>query len=82
MSPQLVVILGGNGYLGQRIVNCALKRGANVVSISRSGLPPPNYSSPSDLSKDVGVTWHKGLFMRQICTFFHFVRLISSFFFQ
>lgn len=60
MSPQLVVILGGNGYLGQRIVNCALKKGANVVSISRSGLPPPNYSSPSDLPTDVRVIWHKG----------------------
>ena len=60
MSPKLVVILGGNGYLGQRIVSNILKKGANVVSISRSGLPPPLYKLPSDLPSDVSVTWHKG----------------------
>lgn len=60
MSRKLVVVLGGNGYLGQRIVNCVLKKGANVLCISRSGVPPPHYSAPINLPDDVNVTWHKG----------------------
>ena len=63
MAQKLVVVLGGNGYLGQRIVNCALKRGASVISISRSGMPPPYYSFPPNLPSDVQVTWHKGNFL-------------------
>lgn len=59
-SVKKVIVLGGNGYLGQRIVNCALKKGVNVVSVSRSGVPPPQYSLPSNLSSGVQVTWHQG----------------------
>ena len=61
MSRKLVVVLGGNGYLGQRIVNCALKRGANVLCVSRSGIAPPHYTVPANLPDDVQVTWHKGI---------------------
>lgn len=60
-AAKVIVVLGGNGYLGQRIVNNVLKKGASVISISRSGLPPPHYAAPSNLPSDVNVTWHKGM---------------------
>jgi uncharacterized protein YbjT (DUF2867 family) len=60
MQGKRIVVLGGNGYLGQRIVNCALKKGVSVVSVSRSGTAPPQYSAPSNLLDDVNITWHKG----------------------
>ena len=55
-----LVVFGGNGYLGQRIINCALKKGVNVVSINRSG-PPANYSAPefNSLQEIPTVKWHK-----------------------
>jgi hypothetical protein len=56
-----LIVLGGNGYLGQRIVNCALKKGVNVVSVSRSGSPPPQYIQPSNLSSGAQITWHRGI---------------------
>lgn len=64
MSRKLVVVLGGNGYLGQRIVNCALKKGANVLCVSRSGVAPPHYAVPANLPDDVQVTWHKGISLK------------------
>lgn len=61
MSRKLVVVLGGNGYLGQRIVNSVLRKGANVLCVSRSGKAPPHYALPPNLPSDVQVTWHKGV---------------------
>jgi uncharacterized protein YbjT (DUF2867 family) len=55
-----LIVLGGNGYLGQRVVNCALKKGVNVVSVSRSGAPPSQYTLPSNLSSAAQITWHRG----------------------
>jgi NAD(P)-dependent dehydrogenase (short-subunit alcohol dehydrogenase family) len=60
MSRKVVVVLGGNGYLGQRIVNSVLRKGANVLCVSRSGKAPPHYVLPANLPGDVQVTWHKG----------------------
>lgn len=60
MSRKVVVVLGGNGYLGQRIVNSVLRKGANVLCVSRSGKAPPHYVLPTNLPSDVQVTWHKG----------------------
>lgn len=44
-----IVLFGGNGFVGQGIVNSALKSGVDVVSINRSGQPknfkPPAFSS-------------------------------------
>jgi NADPH:quinone reductase-like Zn-dependent oxidoreductase len=34
-----VVVFGGNGFVGSRVVQAALSRGASVVSINRSGQP-------------------------------------------
>lgn len=34
-----VVVLGGNGFVGQSVCQAALRHGAEVVSISRSGAP-------------------------------------------
>jgi uncharacterized protein YbjT (DUF2867 family) len=35
-----IVVLGGNGYVGSRIVASAMKKAASVVSVSRTGAPP------------------------------------------
>ena len=73
MSRKLVVVLGGNGYLGQRIVNCALKKGANVLCVSRSGVAPPHYAVPANLPDDVQVTWHKGISLKVL-----FIRISNA----
>ena len=38
-SVRKIVVFGGNGYVGQRIVSNLLRKQTNVVSISRSGRP-------------------------------------------
>lgn len=43
MSTRLLVF-GGNGFLGQRICEAAVKNGFQVTSLSRSGQPPKSYS--------------------------------------
>jgi uncharacterized protein YbjT (DUF2867 family) len=51
-----IIVFGGNGYLGQRIVKSALKWGINVVSINRSG-EPSNFDAHSYKAR---VEWLKG----------------------
>lgn len=53
-TPQ-VIVFGGNGYVGSRVVQAALSRGASVVSVNRSGQPKD--SSESWVSK---VKWVAG----------------------
>lgn len=38
-SAAKVVVLGGSGYVGQHVLQAALYRGADAVSINRSGIP-------------------------------------------
>ena len=40
MSQNVLVVFGGNGYIGQRVCASAVQSGSKVISISRSGLPP------------------------------------------
>jgi nucleoside-diphosphate-sugar epimerase len=51
-----VLVLGGNGFVGQAFCRAALERGWRVSSLSRSGSPanPPN----NDLLEKV--TWYRG----------------------
>ena len=52
-SARKIVVFGGNGYVGQRIVSNLLRKHTNVVSISRSG-------RPLNMKNDnTSVTWHK-----------------------
>ena len=52
-SARKIVVFGGNGYVGQRIVSNLLRKQINVVSISRSG-------RPLNMKKDdPSVKWHK-----------------------
>ena len=51
-----IVVFGGNGFLGQRIVKSALKWGINVVSINRSG-KPLNFE---EYSNKASVEWLQG----------------------
>ena len=50
-----MIVFGGNGYVGSRVVQAALSRGASVVSVNRSGQPKD--SSESWVSK---VKWVAG----------------------
>jgi uncharacterized protein YbjT (DUF2867 family) len=54
-----IVVFGGNGFVGTRIVAYALSQGINVISVSRSGAPQklPTVPLPKDNAK---VTWLKG----------------------
>ncbi len=47
----------GNGYVGQGVVNEALSRGINVVSVNRSGAPK-DFQKPSNSPAEV--EWHHG----------------------
>jgi uncharacterized protein YbjT (DUF2867 family) len=40
------VIFGGNGFVGSRVTEEAVKTGLSVVSVSRRGMPPPGISAP------------------------------------
>ncbi len=51
MGPPKLVIFGGNGFVGSRVCEEALKTGLSVVSVNRSG--PPKQSA--DWVK--GVEW-------------------------
>lgn len=53
MGPPKLVIFGGNGFVGSRVCEEALKTGLSVVSVNRSG--PPKQSA--DWIK--GVEWVK-----------------------
>ena len=58
MKAAKIVVLGGNGFVGQRIVNCALRKQASVVGISRSGAPP-KYVIPENIDGGITLKWHK-----------------------
>ena len=49
-----VIVFGGNGYVGQNVCQYALGRGAQVISINRSGRP----SSAGHWASEV--TWIRG----------------------
>lgn len=62
-----LVVFGGNGYVGQRVVASALRMGVNVLSISRTGAPETNSKGMKNLSEiistapnNANVTWIKG----------------------
>ncbi len=62
-----LVVFGGNGYVGQRVVASALKMGVSVLSISRTGAPDVNSKGMKVLSKvissapnNANVQWIKG----------------------
>lgn len=50
-----VVVFGGNGFVGQSVCQAALRLGAEVVSISRSGAPVGKNKSWAD-----AVRWVRG----------------------
>eukprot|EP01038_Epipyxis_sp_PR26KG_P015934 gene15934-21622_t len=50
-----IVVFGGNGYVGQRIVSYAAKQGLKVTSINRSGAP-----SEFDSTFSNSIEWFKG----------------------
>ena len=58
MKATKIVVLGGNGFVGQRVVNCALRKQASVVGISRSGAPP-KYVIPEKINGGITLKWHK-----------------------
>lgn len=45
-GPPKLVIFGGNGFVGSRVTEEAVKTGLSVVSVSRRGTPPPGVSAP------------------------------------
>lgn len=49
------MVLGGSGFIGSRICERLASAGANVVSVSRSGAPPPGAGSWATT-----VAWTKG----------------------
>jgi uncharacterized protein YbjT (DUF2867 family) len=55
-GPPKLVIFGGNGFVGSRVTEEAVKSGVSVVSISRRGQPPPGVSAPWTSQ----VEWAKG----------------------
>jgi len=50
-SGPKIVVLGGNGYVGRHVLQAALNRGADAVSINRSGMPKAGQASGSWLSQ-------------------------------
>lgn len=56
MFPKIVVF-GGNGFVGQKIVKAAVGMGVNVVAINRSGRPD---SYVADAEQTASVSWKKG----------------------
>ncbi len=52
-----LVLFGGNGFVGQGIVRAALKKGVDIVSISRSG-GPTDFQLPAFAPGKV--EWKKG----------------------
>ena len=53
-----VVVVGGNGFVGSAVCRAAVKRGATVLSVSRSGQPKADQILRSDWAQKV--TWLKG----------------------
>lgn len=45
-GPPKLVIFGGNGFVGSRVTEAAVKTGLTVVSISRRGQPPRGVNAP------------------------------------
>ncbi|EOD33441.1 hypothetical protein EMIHUDRAFT_455836 [Emiliania huxleyi CCMP1516] len=52
-----LIVVGGSGYLGARVVRQALLRGHSVTSISRSGGPPAGVTPAAELE---GAEWVAG----------------------
>ncbi|GAB5033786.1 nad binding protein [Nannochloropsis oceanica] len=50
-SGPKIVVLGGSGYVGRHVLQAALNRGADAVSINRSGKPEGGQASGSWLSQ-------------------------------
>eukprot|EP00967_Tisochrysis_lutea_P095575 scaffold139442_cov15-Tisochrysis_lutea.AAC.1 len=49
-----LVVIGGSGYVGRRVVSLALERGHAVRAVSRSGSPPTSALSQAEwLSADM-----------------------------
>ena len=62
-----LIVFGGNGYVGQRIIASALKMGVEIVSISRSGSPNSSSVGMKTLNSilanapsTASITWAKG----------------------
>lgn len=55
-GPPRLVIFGGNGFVGSRVTEEAVRTGLSVVSISRRGTPPPGVSA----SWTSQVEWARG----------------------
>ena len=45
-DPCRTLVRAGNGFVGSRVTEEAVKSGVSVVSISRRGQPPPGVSAP------------------------------------
>lgn len=58
-SDKRIVVFGGNGYVGQRVVKAALLAGVDVTSINRSGAPS-NFTAVSKAGSNAVVNWIKG----------------------
>lgn len=56
-GPQNLVVIGGSGYVGTRIIRQALRQGHKVTSISRSGGPPAGVTPAHELE---GTEWVRG----------------------
>lgn len=56
---QSLIVFGGNGFLGKRICQEAIRQGFKVTSVSRSGLPPKN-TTAGDLRWIDQVNWVSG----------------------
>lgn len=55
-----IVVIGGNGYVGQQVVKAALRAGSDVVSISRSGAPVDFTADASSGVTGGSISWEKG----------------------
>ncbi len=56
-----LVVFGGNGFVGQRVVQAALRLGLKPVSISRSGVPPNGLNARKSFGASMSdVEWAKG----------------------
>lgn len=67
-SSRKVVVLGGNGFVGSRVCKLLVQAGCDVVSVSRSGLPPSWAAGKEDWVSRV--TWTKVMPLRLLCMFF------------
>jgi uncharacterized protein YbjT (DUF2867 family) len=54
-----IVVFGGSGFVGQGMIQEALKRGLDVISVNRSGAPK-DFSLSEDVEAKGNVDWIKG----------------------